>query len=285
MMRVDVVRRMRQMSLGVFALLGALAASGCGMTMVEDGQVGVKADFGKISDRPMTSGWHFYFPMVSWIEVWNVKTQEIKEVASVPSSEGLISQLDVSVLYHVPPEQAVGVRRTIGRGYRETILEPYIREAIRNVVSGYAVKALFSDAGRKDIGDNILKFLKTKLDARGIIIQDVLLRDVRLPPSFAQSIEAKLRAEQESLQKEFELTKAKKDAEIEIAKAEGIAKSNEIIAGSISDNYLRYKWIEGLQSSDNLTVIYVPTETNLPIMEAGRARASIDSAMKMQGKP
>ena len=152
-------------------------------------------------------------------------------------------------------------------------------------MSGYAVKALFSDAGRKEIGENILAFLKSKLDQRGIVVQDVLLRDVRLPPSFAQSIEAKLRAEQESLQKEFELTKAKKDAEIEIARAQGVAKSNEIIASSISDNYLRYKWIEGLQANDDMTVIYVPTEANLPIMEAGRARGIIDRAMKMDGKP
>jgi regulator of protease activity HflC (stomatin/prohibitin superfamily) len=95
------------------------------------------------------------------------------------------------------------------------------------------------------------------------------MRDVKLPPSFAQSIEQKLRAEQEALQKEFELAKAKKDAEIEIARAEGVAKSNEIIAGSITESYLRYRWIEGLQTNQ-MMVIYVPTEANLPIMEAGR---------------
>lgn len=265
--------------------LAAMFVSGCGLAVVEDGEVGVKADFGHISDQPLGPGWHVYMPFFSWIETWNVKTQEIKEVASVPSSEGLISQLDVSVLYNVPSDQAVAVRKTIGRNYLETILEPYTREAIRNVVSGYAVKALFSDEGRKEIGENILKFLKGKLDQRGVIVQDVLLRDVRLPPSFAQSIELKLRAEQESLQKEFELTKAKKDAEIEVARAQGVAKSNEIIAGSISDNYLRYKWIEGLQANDDMTVIYVPTEANLPIMEAGRARGMIDAAMKREGKP
>ena len=99
------------------------------------------------------------------------------------------------------------------------------------------------------------------------------MRDVRLPPSFAASIEAKLRAEQESLQKEFELTKAKKDAEIEVARAEGAAKSNLIIANSITENYLRYKWVESLKSS-NMQVVYVPTEANLPILEAGRWRSA-----------
>ena len=272
----------------LIGLTAMVLLSGCGMAVVEDGEVGVKADFGHISDEALGPGWHWYTPIVSWIETWNVKTQEIKETAQVPSSEGLISQLDVSVIYNVPSDRAVAVRKTIGANYRSTILEPYVREAIRNVVSGYAVKSLFSDAGRKEIGENILKFLKSKLDQRGIIVQDVLLRDVRLPQSFAQSIEAKLRAEQESLQKEFELTKAKKDAEIEVARAEGVAKSNAIIADSISDNYLRYKWIEGLENN-NLTVVYVPTEANLPIMEAGRMKSSIDagikSSMKNEAKP
>ena len=242
--------------------------AGCG-AMIEDGQAGVQADFGKIADQPLGTGWHFFVPGITWIEVWEVKTQEIKEQANVPSSEGLISQLDVSVIFNVPKDKVVLVRKTIGPFYSQTILEPYIREGIRNVVSGYPAKALFSDAGRKEIGENILNFLRAKLEPRGLAIQDVLLRDVRLPPSFAQSIELKLHAEQESLRKEFELTKAKKDAEIEVARAQGIAKSNEIIAGSITEGYLRYQWIKGLQNNQ-MSVIYVPTEGNLPIMEAGR---------------
>ncbi len=254
------------------ALLGALVAvgaSGCGFAVVEDGETGVKADFGKISEQPLATGWHFYMPGISWIEVWNVKTQELKEQANVPSSEGLIAQLDVSVIYNVPKANAVKVRTTIGPDFLRTVLEPYTREAIRNIVSGYPVKALFSDAGRKEIGEGILAFLRSKLETRGIQIQDVLLRDVRLPAMFAQSIEVKLRAEQEALQKEFELQKAKKDAEIEVARAEGIAKRNQIISASITENYLIYRWIEGLQNSQ-MSVIYVPTEANLPIMEAGR---------------
>ena len=275
--------RRTALTAAAMGLLGLMFVSGCGMTVIEDGEVGVKADFGHISDVAQGPGWHWFLPMVSWIETWNVKTQEIKEMAQVPSSEGLISQLDVSVIYNVPSDQAVMVRKTIGANYRTTILEPYIREAIRNVVSGYAVKALFSDEGRKAIGENILAFLKSKLDQRGIFVQDVLLRDVRLPPTFSQSIESKLKAEQESFQKEFELTKAKKDAEIEVARAEGVAKSNQIIANSITDNYLRYKWIEGLQGNQQ-TVVYVPTEANLPIMEAGRLKNITDNEMKLRNE-
>lgn len=244
--------------------------SGC-LTQVEDGQVGVKIDFGKIQDQPLYGGWHFFIPAITQIEIWNVKIQELKELAMVPSSEGLISQLDISVLYQVPADKASFVRRTIGRYYVQIVLEPYVREAIRNVASGYAVKALYSEAGRKEIGKNMLDFLQSKLDEKGIMVRDILLRDVKLPPSFSLSIESKLRAEQEALQKEFELQKAKKDAEIEVARAEGVAKANMIIGDSLKNNepYLRYLWINNLKETKN-DVIYVPTETGLPILEATR---------------
>lgn len=254
-------------------ILCCVMLSGC-MTQVEDGQVGVKIDFGKIQEQALGAGWHFFFPAVTQIEIWDVKIQELKELANVPSSEGLISQLDISILYQVPAEKASFIRRTIGRYYVQIVLEPYVREAIRNVASGYAVKALYSEAGRKEIGKNMLDFLKSKLDEKGVIVQDVLLRDVKLPPSFSQSIEAKLRAEQEALQKEFELQKAKKDAEIEVARAGGVAQANQIIGDSLKNNepYLRYLWINNLKETKN-NVIYVPTEAGLPILEASRSQA------------
>ena len=262
---------MKRYVLPLLIILVGFAFSGCGVAVVEDGQAGVKADFGKIQDQPLGTGWHWYLRGFSWIEVWNVKTQELKETASVPSSEGLIAQLDVSVLFNVPKDRAVSVRKTIGPTYEQTVLEPYVREAIRNVVSGYPVKALYSHEGRFEIGQKILEFLRSKLDERGIMIQDILLRDVRLPLAFSQSIEVKLKTEQEALQKEFELQKAKKDAEIAVARAEGTAKSNQIIANSVNENYLRYRWVEGLQSAEK-QVVYVSTEANLPIMEANRWR-------------
>lgn len=263
-----------------FIILLSFIVSGCAVKGIEDGEAGVKADFGKISDQVLPAGWHFYMPMISWIEVWNVKTQEVKETAQVPSSEGLISTLDISVIYSIPKTNVAQLRKTVGLNYRQTILEPYIREAIRSVASGYEVKALFSDQGRKEIGQKMVDFLRSKLEPYGVVIQDVLLRDVKLPPAFSDSIQNKLRTEQEALQKEFELKKAKKDAEIEIAKAEGTAKSNQIIAASITDAYLRYKWVEGLQKS-NIQVIYVPTEGNLPILEANRF---LMNKMEGQGK-
>lgn len=253
----------------ILVALMIFTLTGCGVKGVEDGQKGVKLDFGKITDDPIGTGWHWYFLPVTTIEVWNVKTQQVEEKADVPSSEGLISTLDISLLFHVPADKVVQVRKTIGIDYSSTVLEPYMREAVRSTTSAYTVADLYSDAGRKEISTKILSYLKDKLESRGIIIEDVLIKGVQLPSVFAASIENKLKVEQESLQKQYELVKAKKDAEIAVAEANGVAESNKIIASSITENYLRYKFIQNLSATDK-QVIYVPTEANLPILEAGK---------------
>ncbi len=243
--------------------------TGCGLKGIEDGQKGVQLDFGKVQDEPISTGWHFFNPFVTSIEVWNVKTQQIEEVANVPSSEGLISQLDVSLLYHVPSDKVVQVRKTIGAGFVDTVLAPYMREAVRSTTSNYTVSDLYSEAGRTRISGSILAYLKDKLSNRGIVIEDVLIKGVQLPGIFSASIENKLKVEQESLQKQYELQKATMDAKIAVAEAQGVADSNKIIASSITENYLRYKFIQNLSATDK-QVIYVPTEANLPILEANR---------------
>ena len=243
--------------------------TGCGVKGIEDGQKGVQLDFGKVQDEPIGTGWHWFNPFVTSIEVWNTKTQQIEEQANVPSSEGLISQLDVSLLYHVPADKVVQVRKTIGPDFFDTVLSPYMREAIRSTTSNYTVSDLYSEAGRTKISGNILSYLKDKLENRGIIIEDVLIKGVQLPSIFAASIENKLKVEQESLQKQYELQKATMDAKIAVAEAQGVADSNRIIAGSITEDYLRYKFIQNLGASDK-QIIYVPTEANLPILEANR---------------
>ena len=258
---------MKKRAMFFLILVGAFGISGC--AVVEDGQAGVKLSWGKISPEPMNSGMNIINPLTDQVEIWNVKTQEIKETAKVPSSEGLISELDVSVLFQTPKDTVILLRKTIGSNYQSTVLEPYIRESIRNIVSGYQVKSLYSDEGRKVIGEKIKAFLEGKLGDKGVVIQDVLLRDVRLPSAFADSIQNKLKLEQEALGKEFQLQSAKKDAEIAVAKALGVADSNKVIANSITPNYLRYLWIQGMQTNQ-MQVVYVPTEANLPIMEAGK---------------
>jgi regulator of protease activity HflC (stomatin/prohibitin superfamily) len=249
----------------VIALL-ALAALATGCVVIEDGEVGVSKSFGSISDEPVGQGVALQFPVVRTVTAWNVKLQEIKETAQVPSSEGLIVGLDTSLLYRVLPEMAPKIRKTVGRNYRDVLVIPYLRNAVRDVVSGYQVKNIYAEAGRKEIAANIRKFLRDNLQPRGIEVVDVLLRDVKLPQRFRESIEAKLTAEQRVQQKQFELEQARKDAEIEVARAEGAAKAQEIVRSTLSDSYLQYLWIKTLNENPN--VIYVATEANMPIFRS-----------------
>ena len=249
------------------ALMAALTLiSGC--VVIEDGQVGVSKSFGSINDEPVGQGVVLQFPVVRTVETWNTKLQELKETAQVPSSEGLIVGLDTSLLFRVAPEEAPAIRKTVGWNYIDVLVIPYFRNAVRDVVSGYPVKNIYSESGRKEIASKIKGFLKENLESRGIRVEDVLLRDVKLPQRFRESIEAKLTAEQQVQQKQFMLQQARKDAEIEVARAKGAAQAQEIVRSTLSDSYLQYLWIKTL--SENPNVIYVATEANLPLFKGAK---------------
>jgi regulator of protease activity HflC (stomatin/prohibitin superfamily) len=248
---------------GLLGLLLALAVLSVGCVVIEDGEVGVKKSFGSIADEPVLQGITFQVPVVRTVETWNIKLQEVKETAQVPSSEGLIVGLDSSLLFQVEPGSAPQIRKTVGRDYIERLVIPYFRNGLRDVVSGYEVKNIYAEEGRREISGKLRAFLAQNLETRGIRVVDVLLRDVKLPERFRESIEMKLTAEQKVQQKRFELEQARKDAEIEIARAEGAAKAQEIVRSTLSDSYLQYLWNKTLNENPN--VINVATDANMPI--------------------
>lgn len=252
---------MRSRRLALVLLMMVFTTTGC--VIIEDGEVGVLKTFGSISDKPVSQGISLQIPVARQIETWNVKLQEIKETAQVPSSEGLIVGLDASLLFKVRADAAPQIRKTIGWNYADKLIVPYFRNGLRDVVSGYEVKNIYSETGRQEIAAKLLEFLRVNFEARGIDVVDVLLRDVKLPQRFRESIEQKLTAEQKVQQKSFELQQAEKDAEIEIARAQGAAKAQEIVRSTLSDSYLQYLWIKTLNENPN--VIYVSTEANMPI--------------------
>jgi prohibitin 1 len=237
----------------------------CNCTIIENGEVGVKKSFGKISDQPEHQGMLLSIPIVQEIERWNTKLQEIQERANVPSSEGLIVGLDISLLYKVEADKAPTIRKTIGRYYKEKLIQPYLRSEIRDAVSGSEVKEIFSEMGRKRIADKVLLQLRATLEKRGLKIVDVLLRDIKLPQKFKDSIELKLAAEQKAEQKHFEKIQAGIDAQIEVVRAKGASESQKILTSTLSDKYLQYKWLTTLEGNNN--VIYVATESNMPLMK------------------
>jgi len=240
-------------------LLAFLLTTLSGCIIVEEGYIGVKKQFGKISEKPLNAGVHIFLPVANEVELWDVKTQRKQKQIDLPSSEGLIVQVETSVLYR--PTDVVGIRTTVGRNYAQRVLDPELTNVFREVIGKRKVEDIIQNP------ENLTAEAKTQLakimEKRGILVEELLVTDLILPDKFKDSIERKLQAEQKALEKTFELQQAKKDAEIEIARAEGAAQAQEIVRRTLSPAYLEYLWISTL--NDNPNVIYVATEANMPV--------------------
>jgi len=238
---------------------------------VPAGNVGVKDFFGSVSSSVLTPGVNVVVPLTSVVKM-SVQTQEIKEVAEVPSKEGLILSLETSLLFQLDPARAVDIYRTVGSDYVGTIVEPQFRSAIREVTASYEAKALYS-AEREKIAGEIFDLFKRLASDRGIIVQQVLLRRIGLPPVVANAIQEKLRREQEAEQMKFVLQKEQQEAERKRIEAQGVADFQRIVAQGISPQLLEWKGIEAtekLATSANAKVVVVGNPKNgLPLILGG----------------
>jgi prohibitin 1 len=238
----------------VFTLLASLQF----FTVVPAGNVGVVNFFGTVSDNTLKAGINFVNPPANVIKM-SIQTQEIKEIMDVPSKEGLSVQLEVSVLYHLNPEKAADVYKTVGTSYESVILEPQFRSVTRGVTAGYEAKALYTSE-REHLSLQIMKELEAFVEARGITVESAPLRRVGLPAGLSQSIESKLQAGQESQRMQFVLMKERQEADRKRIEAQGIADFQNIVTKGISEQLLRWKGIEAtekLASSTNAKVVVI----------------------------
>jgi prohibitin 1 len=259
-------------ALAAIVLLGAAGVVAAGSTScVRTGHVGVVTLFGRVTGRTMPEGIHLVNPMARVVEV-DVRTREVKERASVPSKEGLIMGIEASVLYHVQPERASEVLRTIGGDYADVVLIPNFRSAMRAVTAANSASALYSDA-REGIARQILTDLQGQVQPRGIVIENVLLRDLQLPDTLKHAIEAKQQAQQEAQRMEFVLQREQQESERKRVEAQGIKDFQNIVTQGISDKLLQWKGIEAtleLVNSQNSKVIVVGNSKNgLPLLYSG----------------
>jgi prohibitin 1 len=242
-------------ALGVLAVLVAFSQM---LTVVPAGHVGVVDFFGSVSPVTLKAGINLVNPLARIIK-FSVKTEEIKETMDSPSKEGLTVQLEISALYHLDPEKAAEVYKSVGPNYVEVILEPQFRSVARGVTAGYEAKALYTSE-RETLAEIILKDLQRLVAPRGIMVESTPLRRVGLPGGLTQAIEEKLRAEQDSQRMQFVLLKEKQEAERKRIEAQGIADFQTIVTKGISEPLLRWKGIEAtekLASSQNAKVVII----------------------------
>jgi len=235
---------------------------------IPTGHVGVLTLFGRVTGEALGEGIHMINPLKS-VQKLSIQTQSVKETANVPSNEGLILALDTSLLFHLDRTMAAEVFQKVGSNYAEKIVEPTMRAAIRAATSAHTANALYTNA-RELVQQQIQDELKTQLAPRGVIVENVLLRDVQLPAMLKSSIEAKQQAEQDALRMSFILQKEKQEAERKRIEAQGIADFQKIVAQGISPQLLEWKGIEAtekLATSVNAKVVVVGNAKNgLPLI-------------------
>jgi len=270
---VDVGSRpgLRLLGLGISAfLVGILLFAS--VTRVESGHVGVLTLFGRVTGEVLPEGIHMINPFKSRNEM-SIRTQEIKESASVPSAEGLVMNLDTSLIYHLDPEKAADVYQKIGPNYLNVFIEPNLRAAIREATASHTANALYSGE-RELVAKQIRDQLTTLLGQRGILVESILLRDIQLPQTLKTSIETKQQAEQEALAMNFRLQKEKQEAERKRIEAAGIRDFQQIVAQGISPQLLEWKGIEAtenLAKSANSKVVVIGNPKNgLPLILGGQ---------------
>ena len=235
---------------------------------VPAGSVGVLTLWGRVTGEVLPEGTHLVNPFKG-NNTLSIRTQELKETASVPSDEGLVMTLDTSLLFRLNPERAADVYQKIGPTYIDVVVEPNMRSAIRSVTAAHSASALYT-GGREEVAQKIYEELVRQLSARGVEVQSVLLRDIQLPQMLKTSIEAKQQAEQDSLRMAFVLQKEKQEADRKRIEAQGVRDFQQTVSQGISQQLLEWKGIEATQKladSNNAKIVIIGnTKNGLPLI-------------------
>jgi len=257
-------KRILQLAILVLVIILLMAST----TSIPTGNVGVLTLFGRVTGETLPEGIHLVNPLKS-VQKLSIQTQSVKESANVPSNEGLILALDTSLLFRLDKNKAAFVYQTVGDNYAEKIVEPTLRAAIRASTSAHTANALYTNA-RELVQQQIQDELTAQLAPRGVIVENVLLRDVQLPAMLKGSIEAKQQAEQDALRMSFILQKETQEAQRKRIEAQGIADFQKIVAQGISPQLLEWKGIEATEklatSANSKVVIIGNSKTGLPII-------------------
>ena len=159
------------------------------------------------------------------------------------------------------------------------VVRPTLRTEIRNAVSTIELNALYSTQ-RENLGGLIAERLERVLSDKGILIEEVLIRNIKLPQNVESAIEEKLKIQQEVEAMDARKEIARREAEIKQIEAEGLAKAQDIIKKTLDPQYLQHEAIQAyreLAKSPNTTFVIMPTTndgTGMPlIMNTPPARA------------
>ena len=257
----------------VFILLLIFAS----VKQVEPGMVGVQKLFGRVSNNTLESGLNMINPLVK-VVMFDIRTENYTmsgvldegtkrgdDAIRVLSADGLEVIIDLTVLYKVVPSEAPRILKEVGTDYRNVIVRPICRTKIRDNAVYYDAVALFSSK-RDEFQSRIFSSIETNFKERGLVLEQLLVRNITLPESVRTTIESKINAEQEAQKMTFVLQKERQEAERKRVEAQGIADYQKILSSGLSDRLLQYEMIKAISTSQNSKLILMTNGKGLPIM-------------------
>ena len=247
---------------------------------VDAGQAGVQTLFGKVDDRVLESGLNFIDPVVE-VTMFDIKTQNYTmsgvhdegdkggdDAIRVLSADGLEVIIDLTVLYRVLPNEAPRILKDIGADYKNTIVRTITRTKIRDNAVYYDEVALYSTK-RDEFQGRIFKGIEKDFKDRGLVLEQLLIRNITLPQSVKLAIESKINAEQDAQKMQFVLQKEKQEAERKRVEAQGIADYQKIINTGLSNQQLQYEMIKAnkeIALSPNAKIIIMGNGKGMPLI-------------------
>jgi len=242
---------------------------------IDAGYVGVQSLFGKIEMGTLESGLNIINPLVQVKEI-DTRTQNYTmsgvndegdkagdDAIRVLTNDGLEVSIDLTVLYRIVPNDAPKLVRETGLDYKDKIVRPLTRTKIRDNAVYYTAIDLYSKK-RDEFQTRIFKSIEDDFKKRGLILEQLLVRNITLPNTVKGAIEEKIKAEQDAQKMEFVLVKEKQEAERKRVEAQGIADYQRIINTGLTDNQLQYEQIKAMKelaTSANSKVIFMNGKT------------------------
>ena len=261
-------------------VLFILGLSSSTIKQIDAGEVGVQSVFGKVSEGTLSSGLNFVNPLAT-ITVFDSKTQNYTmsavhdegdrngdDAIRVLTADGLEVVVDLTVLYRILPSKAPTILKEIGPDYKDKVVRPITRTMIRDNAVYYDAVALYS-LKRNEFQNRIYKDIESNFKKRGLVLEQLLIRNINLPNSVKQTIESKINAEQDAQKMQFVLLKEKQEAERKRVEAQGIADYQKILSTGLSDKQLQYESIiaqKELAKSPNTKVIIMGGNKSAPII-------------------
>lgn len=251
---------------GLIALLAAFVAISRVVVVIPAGSVGVEDFQGKVSDRTLPAGVHVINPFVDVVQ-FSTRLRDVKEEISATSKEGLALGIDISIQYRVDPAKAASIYQNIGIEEREILVSRF-RSISREIISGYPAEAVYATK-REEISLKLADKLRSQLAPLGFIVDEALLRNVKVPETLQAAIQQRLKAEQENLQMKFVIEKETQEADRRRIEAKGRADAQKILADGLTPAVLQLRSIEAsekLSLSPNSKIVILGSGANTSLI-------------------